>query len=95
MGQMPLEYLYFAMQIEKYSQVHLEGGAGGEMVSFTLCTLLSVASLFVLHRLHFRHPFSPFFLLFPSLSFSLSAVSFRLVSSFHEACISVFSCHRN
>jgi len=26
--QMPLEYLYFTMQMEKYSQVHLQGDAG-------------------------------------------------------------------
>lgn len=74
--QMPLEYLYFTMQMEKYSQVHL-GRRGGEMVSFTLCTLSFLLPPFVLQRLF---PFYSVFS-FPLISFFAFFILFLRSSS--------------
>lgn len=59
-GKMPLEYLYSAMQMEKYS-----GAASIEVVSFTLCTVPPL-SLFVFYRpsLRYLFPFLSFFFFF-------------------------------
>lgn len=44
--QMPLEYLYFTMQMEKYSQVHLRDGAGRrDGFIYIMHSLLFVASV--------------------------------------------------
>lgn len=62
---MPLEYLYSAMQMEKYS-----GAASIEVVSFTLCTVPPL-SVFVFYRPRYLFPF-PF--LFFSFLLSLLAL---------------------
>lgn len=63
-GKMPLEYLYSAMQMEKYS-----GAASIEVVSFTLCTVPPL-SLFVFYRpsLRYLFPFLSFFFLLSLLA---------------------------
>lgn len=78
-GKMPLEYLYSAMQMEKYS-----GAASIEVVSFTLCTVPPL-SLFVFYRpsLRYLFPFLSFFFFYIFLHFSLSSLSSSSVLSFH------------
>lgn len=71
-GKMPLEYLYSAMQMEKYS-----GAASIEVVSFTLCTVPPL-SLFVFYRpsLRYLFPFLSFFFFYLFLHFLLFVLAF-------------------
>jgi len=88
--QMPLEYLYFTMQMEKYSQVHLQGDAGRRD-----------GFIYIMHSLFF---FLPPFVLQRRLSFypSFFCSSFLcrfLVPSFLPSVlgmrVTVAFCHNN
>lgn len=92
---MLLEYLYFTMQMEKYSQVHLRGGAERRD-----------AFIYIMHSCLFVTPVcasmtaslsSLFFFLFISALFSLSCSFFRLVSValVLEMRVTVFFCYNN
>lgn len=72
---MPLEYLYFTMQMEKYSQVHLRGGAEWrDGFIYIMHSLLFVTSVCVSTTVR---------LLFPSFFFPLFLSRFLyLVASF-------------
>lgn len=83
--QMPLEYLYFTMQMEKYSQVHLQGGAGRRdgFIYIMHYSLLFVASVCASTAALLSSFFLFFFI---SVSLSLPCRFFRLVSGARGAC---------
>lgn len=75
-GKMPLEYLYSAMQMEKYS-----GAASIELVSFTLCTVPPL-SLFVFYRPSLRYLLS---FLFSSFISSRTSPSLSRILAFFRS----------